>query len=155
MSIDYTVLNVEILTDPLGCGYAGYLSITANGGDLGIVNLLNSQSGVGSQQVPINTMEKGQFLLSVAPWLLSISDRPANIQAKWDRILLVLSGAPNTINVSSDTVKLLFNAAIADQIATKSQVDSISSRNGSRAEVLFGVDTVVTSYDVAHAMGRI
>lgn len=143
-----TTLSTELQNDPQSLGYA---ALVTAGSDGGIATLLNT---VGSAQVPANPVSKDQFLLALAPIYLVLPTLSTTIQQKWDRILEVIE-ASLIIEVGSANVQALLDAAVTDSVLTFDQRSQFpATRNGTRAEVLFGPGTIIDPNDVAHAFGR-
>lgn len=148
MAIDYAALKEELETDPKNLGYSANISL---GRDLAVADLMNAKTGKGAESIALPTISKGQFLLGIAPVGLTLPTKSVEIQAKWDRIISLASSA-DIVDIGNPTVALLLQAAIADELITSEQIAAFSTRMGSRAEVLFGVDTVVRHEDIAKAL---
>lgn len=148
MAIDYAVLKDELENDPKSIGYQSKINL---GQDLAVAGLINATTGPGAETISLPTISKGQFLLGIAPVGLTLPTKSAEIQAKWDRIILLASSA-DVVDIGNPTVGLLLQAAIADELITPEQVAAFATRTGSRAEVLFGVGTLVRHEDIAKAL---
>lgn len=147
--MDYTALKTEIETDPLNLGYASRVAV---GDDEGIATILNDRTGSGSAMISLATATKGEVLLGVTPVAFTLPSKSNAIQAKWGLALQLLAAATTDIPVSSEPVASMLAAAVSDGVLTQAQIDAFTKRRGSRAEVLFGVDTAVAHQDVAVAL---
>lgn len=148
MAIDYAALKAELEADPKNLGYQANINL---GRDLAVADLMNATTGPGAETVALPTITKGQFLLGIAPVGLTLPAKSVEIQAKWDRIISLASSA-DIVDIGNPTVSLLLQAAVADELITPEQIAAFSTRTGSRAEVLFGVGTVVRHEDIAKAL---
>lgn len=140
-------LVTEVTTDPKQLGLPALL---ADGNHQGIADRLNARTGAGVEPVDLATLSRDDFLLGIAPALLVLPNLTADVQAKWDRILAVVAAA-GSIRVGSETVRALLAAAVADGLMDEPTVAALTTRPGSRAEKVFGVNAVVTAADVANA----
>lgn len=147
MPIDPAALRAEITTDPAGLGYA---PLVAAGADAGIAALLGATTGPGAAPIALPSVSRDAFLLGLRPAYMSLPTLPAAVQQKWDRILAAInSGAAVAIDAGTQG---LLASAVADGVLTQAQADAVWHRTGSRAEVLFGPDTVMTQADVSFAL---
>lgn len=148
MPISYSALKSEILTDPLGLGYAGYVG---SGNHVAVANLLNSLSGAGVSGVTLANMARDDFMLAILPAISAIASGTPTIKDKWDRILGVIQAANSVQNNTS--IQYLLSQSVQDGLWTQPQANAVFIRNGSRAEVLFGAGTMVSFADVGIALG--
>jgi hypothetical protein len=151
MAIDHTALATDIQSGPFAATLAPM--VTA-GNDQGIADLYNKATGVSSGSVVVVFMSRSDFLMGFAPALFSLPTLTNAIQTKWDRILRFIGSLEGIIKVSSGGVQNLLTQAVTDNVLTQNQVNGISNKTGSRAEILFGDGTVLTSIDIARALGR-
>ena len=150
-----TTLKNEILTDPLKVGYSSYVGIS----NVALAGMLNATTGPGAAIIQLSTITKGSLLLQIVPWLDQLSTSqtvsgtaiPAATVTKWQQRFQALQAADPTIAVSS--LLPMMDNGISDGIATAAQVSSITTKIGSRAEVLFGSGTVILWQDVQDALG--
>jgi hypothetical protein len=149
--MDYTVLKKELEADPLGLGYAPLLD---SGDDTGLCALLNSHSGFGAATVSVPSVSRTDFLLAIAPAYLVLPTLNAFVQAKWDRILAVI-GAADRIDCTDPRVQALLSAAVVDGVLTSDQATAINTRTGSRAEVLLGPGTELSTGDISFALRKV
>lgn len=148
--IDLPALKSEITTDPLALGYAPY--VTA-GNDNAVTGLLNALNGAGAATVTLLSMSHDSFALMIAPAVMALGSATAALQAKWNPMLNLVSG----ISLASLTpmVMGMLNGLVTDGLLTAAEITAGTTRTGSRAEVLWGVGTVIAWRDVAAAFGRI
>lgn len=154
MSIDYTALKTAILGDAtmkalVSTGEGGTSSTGTS--DQAVLSLLNSLTGPNVGVVSVTSMTRTDFLLAIAPAYLSLPVLSAAIQAKWDRILNVLTGAAQ-VDITNTMIQALMGVSVTDGVLTADQVAAIGKRTGSYAEVLFGANTVVVLSDVSFAL---
>jgi hypothetical protein len=167
-----TQLYTELSTDPEHMGY------TNIGDDIGNANLLNSLTSPGAATITLSSINNQAFfeqlLLSnlnsniaatVANAATATSTTTSttttaamptatqasnNLQANWPYILQLL--VAQQLSIANDsTFQQLATAATNAGILTSDQITALTSRTGSRAEVLFGQGTVVQPIDVAQA----
>ncbi len=147
--MDYSQLQTELSTDPENLGYA---ALVAAGSDSGLVDLLNAVGSGSAYVVTVTTLTKDQALVATTPIVFAITRASilpdANIIAYWSSMLDHLRAADQ---IDVPTVAALLDGAIADGVLTQDQVTAATTRQGSRAEVLFGAGTVITDTDVAIA----
>jgi hypothetical protein len=153
MAINYDVLKQELTgtispPSPLAEEYPPLVEI---GDHEGLATILNRKSGAGADTVNLDLMSRSEFLLAITPAYLVLPTLSDELQKKWDRIITVITGA-ESIHLNDPRIQGIIGVAVADGVLTTQQVSSIGKRTGSRAEVLFGVDTSVTVSDVSTAL---
>jgi hypothetical protein len=146
--IDYTALKNEITTDPLGLGYALFVSA---GNDQAVVDLLNTTTGPSAAQVSLPYLSRTTFLGAILPATLVLPTLSADLQSKWGRILAVVR-ASDGVDLTDSGVQGLIALAAGDGVLTSDQAAAIGKRTGSRAEVLFGAGTTIKNNDVSYAL---
>lgn len=152
MAINYSALKSEIQTDPLVYGYAAHV---ASGNDEAIATLLNAIR-TGSDGLPAITVRRSDIAPVEVLEAIGFADlvSPSNtLQTAWfesitqyPTIQLVNADGTNTRVISN-----LF-ALVNNPSPSRNRINAIANRNGSRAEQLFGVNTSITSSDVARAL---
>ena len=156
MTISYPSLNVELTTDPKGLGYANTLPTS----DIATAALLNNLTGPGVGTVTIPSFTRGQLLdlsipledqLNTGTSVSGVTFTQLLINKWTGRFDALRSGDPV---IQTSAIINLLNSAVTDGLTTSAYVTQITTRTGSRAEVLFGVGTVAVWQDVAKAMGR-
>ena len=154
--IDYTALKTELTTDPKAMGYASQLGIS----DIAIATLLNATTGNGAATISISSMTRGEWDAQLIPMEdqvttgtnLSGTTLSAAVIAKWNARISAFRGGDPAISVAVMTP--LLNSAVSDGLITSAFITQITSRIGSRAEVLFGEGTVIDHSDVSKALGN-
>lgn len=146
--MDLAALRAELENDPTGMGYAPLVN---SADDIAVANLLNSLTSPGAGTVTIPVLTRGQFLLNVvAPVGANLLGATDQLKAKWT-FYLDLAKASEEIHVTSPVIQGLLASLVADGIATQAEIDAVTKRVGSRAEVLFGADIKVTPEHVGAA----
>lgn len=139
MDIDFNVLKTEIETDPTERGYSIHVT---SGSDSEVAALLNER--LSTITLPKNSLEQIEFVKFVdfgEVKTLGAAERETFVN------LLSLESVPTK---TVQEVSLFFGPTTA----SRAKLQNASVRNASRAEDLFGIETVVTHPDVAKALGR-
>ena len=148
-------LKSEIQTDPAKLGYATNIGVSDNA----IAAMLNATTGSGAASINLTTVTKGALLLGMIPWLdqiaagqtLAGAALPSATATKWQLRFQALQAADPVIQVAQ--LAPMMSEAITDGIGTQAQIDAVTKRTGSRAEVLFGEGTTIQASDVLTALG--
>lgn len=156
--MDYTALHTEISTDPLALGYAPYV---AAGNDGAIAVLLNAPTGVGAATISITTLSRGAVLRGVIPATDQLASGltlagvaiPTAVSNKWASRFAALRGADPSMAMDAILMGML-GQLVTDGLMTQPYIDAFTKRIGSRAEVLWGMGTIIQWRDVAAAYGR-
>ncbi len=148
--MDYVALHTELTTDPLAVGYAAQLGKS----DIAVAALLNATTGAGAATISLTSLTHDAFAMLIAPVVMSMSIASAALQAKWTPMLQLIGGI-SSVDLTPANLGLI-NALSTDFPAQlpATAITAVTTRMGSRAEVLFGLGTVVQWQDVAKAMGR-
>jgi hypothetical protein len=140
MAIDYAALKNELLTDPAGLGYAPLVN---SGNDAGIAAALNAtRQGIA---VNVGVVPAYAVFEAIVPgeWAaLSAQEK--------QRIQTILS--MGQVDTTGGNTRAAFQAAFATGSATRSALNALLTRPGSRAESLFGGGARVSDGDVARAL---
>ena len=136
--MDYVALKNEILTDPLSLGYTGQ-------SDQATANLMNASRA--GQTVTLSTCTPAGLWEAITP-----SDWAAATAAQQGDIKTLLT-LPAVTFAGAHTAAVL-SAAFGPATQTTSNINGLKTRQGSRAEVLFGAGMAVNNAQVAYAMGR-
>lgn len=154
--MDYGALKTELTTDPLGLGYASTLPTS----DIATAGLINALTGKGMATIQVPSFSRGALLALLIPLEDQLSSG-ANVSgaaftqlvlAKWSgRFDALRSGDPQ---IPTALILPLLNSAVTDGLTTAAYVTQITTRTGSRSEVLFGAGTLVQHQDISKAMGR-
>lgn len=134
--VDLLALKAELTTDPETLGYTG--------DDVNDAEILNTvrvgNNGVTRTLIP--TREIVEAIDYAADWAgLSAALR--------DALLLVTSALE--IDASNPRIRAVFTTAFGPATATRANLVALQTRDGTRAEELFGPDVFVTTSDVADA----
>ncbi len=146
MALNYTALKNEILTDP-SVPQIGYAPFVASGADANIAELLNAaitgnaifRNDVRSEEIweAINATEFNA-LTSIALQRLSL--------------ILAQAGARGALDVRGTNLRGMLGGIFPAGSATRAALVTLSARNGSRAETLFGTGVFIAPDDVAKAL---
>ena len=145
------LLTAEIQNDPRGYGYAADI---AGGNDVQLTEKLNLVRVVGTVGHPVTpiTVRRGirtgievMNCITLAAWeALTVERR----QYLWSLVTPV-----EGVDLSHDTIRANLLACFPAG-ATRTALIAAADRTGSRAEELFGVETRLTTNDIAQALGR-
>lgn len=139
MSIDLAALKTEITTDPETLGYAAPLAAGQTGDVAALLNASNAAIRTDRDLVPAHEIFE------------------AIVQSEWaaldaqekSRIALVLS--MSEVNVKGTNTRAAFTEAFANGTGTRTALVALLTKDGTRAEQLFGSGARVTHTDVARA----
>lgn len=136
--IDYTALRTELETDPGGFGYGPHVAAGSTGILAAILN----------QERPAIRLDRGV----IEGWQIVNAIVPAEWRAITDaqRRAIEFIVSAGSVDVSDGNVKDTFLDAFAGGTATRAALVGLATRDGSRAEELFGV--AVSHLDVARAL---
>lgn len=148
MPIDYAALRTEFLTDPNAYGYAPH---RLSGNDTELANLINRVRA--SISIPRPDIQPIEILEAI-----KITDFVANannLMAAWFESICQFPSVRILKTDGTDTRAMTnFMSILANNSQSEARLRSLASRNGSRAEQLFGVNTFITTTDVALARGE-
>lgn len=156
MAIDYTTLKNELQGDPTTLGYAQYLSA---GNDNQVCALINAaQSGITVRRSSITNKEIGEAI-DVSDYT-ALPANPNNTQLSTERRYLSwfegIMGIENIRLLNDDGTNTPvinnFTAMFPSGTATRQRLVTLATRNGSRAEELFGPNVSITTSDVSKAL---
>lgn len=154
MAIDYAALKSELQTDPNAYGYAA-----TNGNDVAKADLLNLARAaitIRRSDVPAKDLWEA---IDVGDYT-ALQANPTATQLSLERRYLAwMTGLPTfgTVRILNDDGS---NGPVAANLlamfpagsTTRARIVALASRNGSRAEQLFGQGVVVTAQDVGKAL---
>lgn len=149
--MDYAALHTEITTDPLAVGYASPLAAM---NDNAVAALLNAVTGVGAATITLLSLSHDALATLIAPVTMNLSIASTILQTKWAPMLTLIGGI-SSFQTTPQNMGML-NALSADfptQLPANA-ITAATTRIGSRAEILFGVNTIIDWQYVAVAMGR-
>lgn len=135
-------LLAEITNDPAGLGYAGKTAQQ-------IVDMINApRDGVViAVIVPKSTVLQ---IMALAPFRAAALPEPG--RTGWLELLANIRALSEGLSPLDAVVSAMLTQAVSDGVLTegeKMQLDALGQRDGSRAEQLWGVWTVVSLNDVA------
>ena len=154
MAIDRITLKNEILNGPLKSELA---PLVAAQDYQGIASVLNRRDAV-TVIVPGSSFNHRELMDVMDPVMAaSILDKleaaaATNSVVKW--VLYSIKGDAG-IDLSRPNARAQIDALVAAGVLTASEaaaLKALAERQGSRAELLFGIGTVVTAEDVSHAL---
>lgn len=151
-------LKNEINNDPRGYGF---VALNAAGNDQGISDNINTvRDGTNPPTNPTAaggnadghiSINKGSISTQDLLEALTETDVAALTQGQRDWIMLVASGT--RVRVDSGSSARAGLLALFSSGTSHNNLIATATRNGSRAEELFGVNTVITIADIAAAIG--
>lgn len=137
MSTAYSnaALKSELLTDPIGIGYATAL---ANGDDNTLADMLNIKRDGGGFQVNRDPVTPGDVFAQITP-----TDYAALTSTNLQRLATAFT-VPELDLAVSNVVEML-TGVFENGSTTNQAIILLSKRQGSRAEVLWGPGIVITA----------
>jgi len=153
--IIYGNLSNELTLDPLGFGFNAYI---LSGSHENMARLLNEKSFPGETVISIDKLE--DYMLSNGKIIeieeVASVNGPAQNAAKL--ILRLLSSRLTTFKFEEPAVQNVLDILIAENVIDQNNKTEISQlapqKMLSRAEVLFGENTVIRHEDIAIALRR-
>jgi hypothetical protein len=139
MAINYTTLRTEVETDPNNYGFA---PLRANGNDTQIVALLNQVRA--NIAITVSQMDFNTFMRAMMNYLSSLST------AQGTQMQIIGLGGYVYLGDANTRTYL---EGVYSTVAQKSQLQALYTRQGSRAEQLFGENTILTLDDLVQARG--
>lgn len=152
MPLTYPALKQELQADPRAYGYA---AVIATGVYANVAALLNAvrdgttaaPNGVVGAAISVN---RGTISAQELVEAIVQSEMPTNASQR-DWLIMVASGARVRVDTAS-TARAGLLAIFAAGTATRTNLTTVSSRPGSRAEELFGLGVAITGDDVGQAL---
>lgn len=139
MAINYAALKTELQTDPAGLGYAPHL---AAGADQSLADLLNEvRQSISISRATIPAYEVWEAIVPAEWAALTANER--------QRVQTILS--MGEVNVQGANTRSSLAAAFGAGTTSRTNLIALQSRQGSRAEQLFGDGVAVTNEDIAKA----
>ncbi len=133
--MDYAALKAEITTDPTGLGYAG----KADAACADLINLVRATIQIDRTSIPA-----AEVIEATVP-----SEWAALTTQEKDRYALLIGAG--SINPKGPNTRAVFQAMFGPPTTTRGNLIALQSRDGSRAEQLFGIGMVVNHLDIAAA----
>jgi hypothetical protein len=155
--MNYTALNQELASDPFSLGFA---PLATSGSDSGLAGLLNAVRSGADFLLTLTYLDKNQFLTATTPAAVRLAigfgaddatGLTTAVVAKWNAVLAQARAADPGSQVNLGLLQQL-GSPVADNVMTADEFAAMTRRQGSRAEVLFGPGTTITSDDVATAL---
>lgn len=149
MAIDYTALRAEILNDPAGLGYALHVAAGSDNVIAGILNLVRASITIRRDNImPAEVLEA----IDIRDFVASPPGNPT-LAASWFESVTQLRAIRLLNDDGSNTaVRGNLNRILNDVQGSQARILALSNRQGSRAEQLFGRNTVITDADVGTAL---
>ena len=147
MSIVHSSLKTEINSDPAGLGYAPFISSGNYGGAAAILNTIRSGVAADGKNYSIH---RDDVLPAEVIDAISATDFAAltTLQSQQLQLLLGMRSIDCTRNNLRTNLVNIFPVGGGSH----APINNLTSRNGSRAEVLFGIRTIVEASDIAQAL---
>ena len=154
--MDAATLETEIQTDPRALGYAALL---AAGNDAGIAALLNAVTGSGAATIALASIDRNTFLKITTAAAIRVATGigsdggalAAGAAVKWGAVLAQARAADPGSQIDLTLLPSLGDPS-ADRVMAPSELAALTTRTGSRAEVLFGPGTIITPSDISFAL---
>lgn len=161
MAVTIPELAAEINTDPQTYGYGPHVT---TGNDQAIADLLNKirtgADGEAAIVIPRSScsgveIQEAMDLRDISfPGTIQASAGASFLESAWQSTQVPLLTPPTQANPNGQKTLIRKNLdrITGDINGSQARLDALALRNGSRAEQLFGVGTVVTSSNVAKAL---
>lgn len=138
MAIDYVALNTELTTDPFSLGYAA------------AARYVDAAEIANTPRVGGPTTDQ-RFVSGQEVWLQAVLSEFAALPASGQRAFAALSSY-DSIDLKEPRVRSQLTALWADGTVTRTRLQALQSRPQTRAEELFGDDSIVSGSDVRKAL---
>jgi hypothetical protein len=145
MAFTKAQLRAELLTDSVSLGYAPFV---ASNNDMALADLINDKTKGGNiDKTKITAAELQSCVVATEGISLSVAQ-----STLWQHILIAAADGGVLLSDSQirNQILLVFTANGAG--TTKSKINALQQRPGSRAEALWGEGTTVSAGDVSHAL---
>lgn len=139
--INYPALKTEVQSDPNGYGYAAPL---ATGTYWQVADLLNTVRATIHVDRDLVAAHEVYEAIVPAEWSALTADEKQRVST-----LLGMG----EINAKGTNTRASFAAAFGAGTTTRTNLVALQTRDGSRAEQLFGAGTVIRPEDITTAMG--
>lgn len=141
-AVDIAALRTELQTDPQVLGYAACIT---TGNDQCLADTLNLARAGASYQVPREPMDPNQLMDAIAP--ADTGSLSTNDLLKLNLVFQI-----GLVDLQKANIRSLLASVFAANSTTRTNIQALINRQGSRAEVLFGRGTVVTVAQIAQAL---
>lgn len=152
MPIDDVALKAELQNDPQTYDYA---ALIASGDDTGLAALLNKiRDGTdGEAAILVRRRDVAPDELMEAIDTRDFKANPSVLEGSYLESVLQFRAITLSDDAGADTrTKDNLDRLILNTNSSQTRLNALARRNGSRAEQLFGVDTTVSSDDIARAL---
>jgi hypothetical protein len=153
MAINLIALKEELTLDPMGLGYAPFILIRD---DVSLKNLMNEIRGGQDFLVSRGRITKDAFieLTSQMVFALMLASKSGDTEADfWLSVFDRLVANADTINVDDPSLESVLDQMISANYLTQQDKESIKTRQGSRAEILFGINVLVD--DISNSLNEV
>lgn len=153
MAIDLNALKQELLNDPLSLGYSQFVSVR---NDLGSHALINAVGDGSDFVVTRGRISKDHFIEITTSVVINlmVAFKNGNQEAQfWLDVFDRLVANSDTINVDDPALNSILNQMISENLLTSQEMSYITTRQGSRAEKLFG--TPVSVDQVSNSLNEV
>lgn len=143
MAVNLIDLKAELLNDPMSLGYAQFVDAR---NDIECCNALNTVRDGEEFLVSRGRLTKDAFIEVTSFMLFNLLQlsHAGNQNAEfWIRVFNTLVANSETISVNDPTLIQILDEMITLNFLTISDKDTILKRQGSRAEILFGVNVTL------------
>jgi hypothetical protein len=143
MAIDLNALKEELTLDPMGLGYAPFILIRD---DVSLKNLMNEIKGGQDFVVSRGRITKDSFIeiTSQMVFTLMLASKNGDTDAGfWLSVFDRLIANSDTVNSDDPALDAILDQMISANYLTQQDKESIKTRQGSRAEKLFGTNVLV------------
>jgi len=143
MAIALAALRAELFNAPLIFGYSQFVSVR---NDLGSHALINSVGAGQDFVVSRGRVSKDHFIEITTSMVINlmVALKNGNQEAQfWLDVFDRLVANSDTINVDDPALNSVLNQMISENLLTSQEMSYITTRQGSRAEKLFGAPVSV------------
>jgi hypothetical protein len=147
MAIDYALLKSELQGDPRSYGYAPLIAAGDDSGLAAMLNQVRPEISIRRPDVKAAELLEAIDNRDLLPSATGLDQAWLNAVLSQDQgVRLVLPNGSNTRVVAN------LNRLVGNTQCSQTRLQTISTRTGSRAEELFGANTVITDSDIAKAL---
>lgn len=144
MSIDYVALKSELQNDPVGLGYGAFVS---SGNDAGLAAILNLVRAGASYSIFKNNIPIKEVIANIVS-----TDFTSLTALQIAKLQLLFAGNTQGLDGTDLNTRNIIIGIFSGMPTTVSNLTTIAKRQSSRAEVLFGIGTTITNFDIAQAL---
>ena len=153
-----TALRNEIQTDPQALGYAPFVSGGQDGAVCDVINFIRDGvtaafNGVVGTAITVRRSDVSPNEVLEAIDLADLITTATTIQCSWLESI-TQTRTMRLLNDDGTNTRVLSNlrSLLAAGSQSRTRLNNVANRNGSRAESLFGTGTVIVPDDVAKAL---